>query len=67
MESLETFWKNKHVTGVRRLFYLVSPNETSFGNLEESPQYVDEVSGIGLIHLGDSFEDGLTWHRVERG
>lgn len=34
---------NKQVTGLRRLLYLVSPNETSFEKLEEVPQYVEEV------------------------
>ena len=31
------------VTGFRRLFYAVSPNETSFETMEEVPEYVVEV------------------------
>jgi len=36
--------KNPVVTGIRRLFILVSPNETSFEKIEHVPDYVDEVS-----------------------
>ena len=56
MESLQTIWENKHVTGFRRFFYLVSPNETTFDNLEEIPQYVDDVSWTDAINY---------WARVE--
>ena len=56
MESLQTIWKNKHVTGFRRFFYVVSPNETTFDNLEEIPQYVDDVSWTDAINY---------WARVE--
>lgn len=50
MESLQTIWQNKHVTGFRRFFYLVTPNETTFDNLEEIPQYVDDVSWKDAIN-----------------
>ena len=49
-DSSETGWKmagilkNPVVTGIRRLFILVSPNETSFEKIEHVPDYVDEVS-----------------------
>lgn len=36
--------KHPVVTGLRRMFILVSPNETSFEKLEDVPNYVDEVS-----------------------
>lgn len=45
-ESLESFWKNKHVTGFRRLVYLVSPNETSFKDIKDVPAIRDEVCKI---------------------
>lgn len=44
MESLQIFWGNTYVTGFRRLFYIVSPNETIFETEEEVPKYVNEVS-----------------------
>ena len=56
METLQTIWKDKHVTGFRRFFYLVSPNETTFDNLDEIPQYVDDVSWMDAINY---------WARVE--
>ncbi|KAK7480947.1 hypothetical protein BaRGS_00027762, partial [Batillaria attramentaria] len=49
--DLEAVWKNKHVTGFRRLFYLVSPNETSFETLDEIPEYVNEAAPYFLISL----------------
>ncbi|CAH1251063.1 AGMO [Branchiostoma lanceolatum] len=41
------------LTGLRRIFYLVTPNETSFQTLEEVPKYVAQASPffIGLILL----------------
>lgn len=41
------------VTGMRRMFILVSPNETSFETIGEVPKYVDEAVPyfIGLIIL----------------
>lgn len=41
---MATLLKNPVVTRVRRLFILVTPNETSFEKLEEVPNYVNEVS-----------------------
>ncbi|XP_045209871.2 alkylglycerol monooxygenase-like isoform X2 [Mercenaria mercenaria] len=35
--------KHPLVTGLRRMFILVSPNETSFEKLEDVPNYVDEA------------------------
>ena len=32
------------LTGMRRLFYVISPAETSHGKLEEVPDYVNEVN-----------------------
>lgn len=34
--------------GTRMLFYLMSPNETSFADVEQVPQYVKQV-GSGFI------------------
>lgn len=41
--------KNPVVFGVRRLFILVSPNETSFEKLEDVPNYVEEVGKMNFI------------------
>ena len=40
---MENFLFSKPVAGLRRVFYLVSPNETSFEKPEDVPNYVDEV------------------------
>ena len=32
------------ITGLRRLLYIISPNESSFATLEEVPEYVPEVN-----------------------
>lgn len=37
-------FKTDAVTGYRRMFYIVSPNETSFKFVEDVPKYIDEVS-----------------------
>ena len=34
--------------GIRRIFYLVSPNETSFEKPEDVPDYMDEVGTCSL-------------------
>ena len=31
------------LTGLRRFFYAVTPNETSFATVEEVPNYIQEV------------------------
>ena len=31
------------LTGIRRFFYAVTPNETSFATVEEVPNYIQEV------------------------
>ena len=35
--------------GVRRLFYVVTPNETSFEKLEDVPDYLNEVCKFNPI------------------
>ena len=35
--------------GVRRLFYVVTPNETSFEKLEDVPDYLNEVCQLNPI------------------
>ena len=35
--------------GVRRLFYVVTPNETSFEKLEDVPDYLNEVCKLNPI------------------
>jgi hypothetical protein len=40
---MENFLFSKPVAGLRRVFYLVFPNETSFEKPEDVPNYVDEV------------------------
>ncbi|PIK60670.1 putative alkylglycerol monooxygenase [Apostichopus japonicus] len=37
-------FKTDAVTGYRRMFYIVSPNETSFKFVEDVPKYIDEAS-----------------------
>lgn len=39
------------LTRLRRLFYAVTPNETSFPTVEEVPKYVDEVSRLLWLYL----------------
>ncbi|PVD35948.1 hypothetical protein C0Q70_02917 [Pomacea canaliculata] len=51
MDVVESVWMNKQVTGLRRLLYLVSPNETSFEKLEEVPQYVEEAAPYFMLTL----------------
>lgn len=36
-------------TGLRRLFYAVTPAETSFPTVDKVPKYVDEASD--MIHM----------------
>lgn len=40
---MDNFLFSKPVAGLRRVFYLVSPNETSFEKPEDVPKYVDEA------------------------
>lgn len=65
------------LTRLRRLFYLVTPNETTFEKLEDVPSYVDEVCSnkilfqkINFVHtyctvfiarLHRGFWDSLCW------
>lgn len=49
MENLQAFWQNKHVAAFRRLFYLVSPNETSFETIAEVPEYVNQAAPYFFI------------------
>ena len=42
--ALWSAWFHPVVTRFRRMFVLVSPAETSFGTVEEVPDYVAEVS-----------------------
>ena len=37
-------------TGLRRLFYAVTPAETSFPTVDKVPKYVDEVSDMKMIY-----------------
>jgi hypothetical protein len=38
-----------HVFKMRAMFYLVTPNETSFGTLNEVPKFVQTVSSMQCI------------------
>ena len=48
---LRSAWFHPVVTRFRRMFVLVSPAETSFGTVEEVPDYVAEVSRRHFKHL----------------
>jgi len=39
----ESFWRHV-LSGYRSLFYLWTPSETSFANVDDVPSYVDKVS-----------------------
>ena len=44
------YFGNTSVTlGVRRLFYAVTPNESSFEKLEDVPNYLNEVWSLSLF------------------
>lgn len=45
-DNMESSVLTKVFTGLRRLFYAVSPSETSFPTVDEVPKYVDEVSCV---------------------
>lgn len=45
-DNMESSVFTKVFTGLRRLFYAVSPSETSFPTVDEVPKYVDEVSCV---------------------
>ena len=38
------------LTGIRRFFYAVTPDETSFATVEEVPNYIQEVINAALPH-----------------
>lgn len=55
--------ENFNLFGLRRMFYLVSPNETSFSSIEQTPNYADEATVwyfvFILFELGcDFFQHG---------
>ncbi|XP_077993855.1 alkylglycerol monooxygenase-like [Glandiceps talaboti] len=39
------------LTGFRRLFYMITPNESSFATMEEVPEYMVEVSPFFLVAI----------------
>lgn len=45
-DNMESSVLTKIFTGLRRLFYAVSPSETSFPTVDKVPKYVDEVSCV---------------------
>lgn len=51
METVKTVLSNTFVTKFRHLFYLVSPNETSFETVQEVPEYVVQAAPYFLICL----------------
>lgn len=38
-------------TGVRAMFYMLTPNESSFQKVEDVPQYVQQVGAATRTHL----------------
>lgn len=43
LEKMSSPIKVPFFTGVRRLFYIVSANETSFKDVEDVPTYINDV------------------------
>jgi len=41
---MSNFNKVDFVTGMRRMVYAVTPNETSFHSVEDVPSYINEVN-----------------------
>lgn len=41
---MEKFFAGLNFFGFRRMFYLVTPNETSFEDLRSTPNYIDQVN-----------------------
>ncbi|XP_071511297.1 alkylglycerol monooxygenase-like [Diadema antillarum] len=48
---MDQIFKVDALTGTRRLFYAVTPNETSFQTLEEVPPYIVEASPFFVISV----------------
>eukprot|EP00057_Strongylocentrotus_purpuratus_P009087 XP_011663561.1 PREDICTED: alkylglycerol monooxygenase-like [Strongylocentrotus purpuratus] len=48
---MDVFFKADGVTGVRRMFYAVTPNETSFQTLDEVPEYIIEAASFFIISV----------------
>ena len=44
------FGNTNFSVGVRRLFYAVTPNETSFEKLEDVPDYLNEVRSAHILY-----------------
>ena len=42
-------WKHPVSIGIRSLFYVVTPSETSFEKIEDVPNYVAKVSVLSAI------------------
>jgi len=52
-------------TGLRRMVYAVSPNETSFENPRDVPEYINEVRvQCTLAHFGPIYFGPLTETRL---
>lgn len=51
---MANFDKVDFVTGMRRMFYIVSPNETSFKTADEVPKYINEVC-LQIVPYPDIF------------
>ena len=43
---MSNFNKVPFMTGMRRMFYAVTPNETSFETREETPEIINEVTFV---------------------
>lgn len=48
---MSNFNKVDFVTGMRRMFYFVSPNETSFKTVEEVPPYINEATPFFWVFM----------------
>eukprot|EP00057_Strongylocentrotus_purpuratus_P031413 XP_784522.1 PREDICTED: alkylglycerol monooxygenase [Strongylocentrotus purpuratus] len=71
---MDVIFKVDGATGVRRMFYAVTPNETSFETLDEVPKYIVEAAPFFMISViieeiylryqdggkEDRFADGIT-------
>ncbi|XP_063953467.1 alkylglycerol monooxygenase-like isoform X2 [Lytechinus pictus] len=49
--TMNGFFKVDGVTGMRRMFYAVTPNETSFRTLDEVPEYIIEAAPFFFISV----------------
>ncbi|KAJ8035558.1 Alkylglycerol monooxygenase [Holothuria leucospilota] len=56
---MDTLVKTDFLTGVRRLFYVVTPNETYAEHIEDVPKYINEAAVFFLVGIALEFIVGL--------